>query len=53
MSMFVVSYEKEMREAFAAGRASALPKAVRDAAKIPATYDDWIASRLHSPIARG
>ncbi len=63
MTMIVVNYEKQLREAFAAGQSSMLPKLYRgkiDAgtaawlAKIPATYEEWMKSREGRPqIARG
>lgn len=63
--MIVVSFEKELREAFAAGQASMLPLLMKRArpgdksadkfmASVPATYEEWIASISDRPqVARG
>lgn len=62
--MIVVSFDKEMREAFAAGQASVMYQMIgrkkTDAATqkfidaIPKTYEEWIATKANEPeIARG
>lgn len=59
--MIVVSYEKELREAFKAGQHSMLPKLANNAGVqwnpkgIPATFEDWMAEKekCHQPIVRG
>ena len=61
--MIVVSFDEEMREAFAAGKASVLPllwkgkKDAKDSAflkAIPRTYEEWLESRRDRPkIMRG
>lgn len=59
--MFVVSYEKQLREAFAAGQAAATARflsqrkgAAEYFARTPKTYEEWIESIRDRPaIARG
>jgi hypothetical protein len=61
--MFVVSYETELREAFAAGKAAGMAlrmgkskdaSAAKFFAAIPKTYEEWIDSIRDRPaIARG
>jgi hypothetical protein len=61
MVMLTVDYEADLRAAFEAGRASMTPallgarglSAERFGVSPPATYEEWIASRKHPPIARG
>lgn len=53
--MIAVSYDKQLRAAFAAGQASLLPKLTNGKVKAPATYEEWIEheERNHIPIVRG
>jgi hypothetical protein len=61
--VFVVNYENELRDAFAAGRASMMPLLTKRVkwgdtqnpfANVPRTYEEWIESQRHRPqVARG
>jgi uncharacterized protein (DUF849 family) len=58
--MIVVSYEKELRKAFAAGKAAAAAQHLAKRpggeifAKTPQTYEEWIESIKHRPaVVRG
>lgn len=56
--MFVVNFDKELRDAFAAGQASMMPlvKGVKGTMfdSIPRTYEEWIESKRGEPqIMRG
>lgn len=51
--MIVVSFDKELREAFEAGKSAAL-SALYPQWKAPQTYEEWIESRSNEPqIVRG
>ncbi len=61
--MIVVNYEKELREAFAAGQHSMLPKLMKGKitaenarwfSSIPKTFEEWIERQRDRPqIVRG
>lgn len=61
MSGFVVSYERQLREAFAAGQAASMASLLSKHegageyfAKTPKTYEEWIASISDRPsVVRG